>query len=65
MCPSPVHMCIINKVSRLNSDRRVITIEKKIKMAAILKISIIFTKYLMCINKEQEYTDVLKIKFLA
>ena len=58
-------MCIINKVSRLNSDRRVITIAKKTKMAAILKLYVIFTKYLMCINKEQEHTDVLKIKFLA
>ena len=60
-----VHMCIINKVSRSNSDRRVITIEKKTKKAAILKLCVIFTKYLMCINKKQIYTDVLKIKFLA
>ena len=58
-------MCIINKVSRLNSDSRVITIAKKTKMAAILKLCVILTKYLMCINKEQEHTDVLKIKFLA
>ena len=65
MCPSTAHVCIINKVSRLNSDRRVITIVKKTKMAAIFKLCIIFTKYLMCINKEQEHTDVLKIKFLA
>ena len=65
MCPSTAHMCIINKVCRSYSDRRVITIEKKTKMAAILKLCVIFTKYLMCINKKQEYTDVLKIKFLA
>ena len=38
----------------------VMTIEKINKNAAILKLCIICTKYLMCIN-----TDVLKSKFLA
>ena len=38
-------MCIIYKVFRLISDRMVITVEKITKMAAILKLCIIFTKY--------------------
>ena len=37
-------MCIINKVSRSNSDRMVTTIEKITKMAAILKLYIMFNK---------------------
>ena len=55
-----IHMCIVYKVSRSNSDKMVMTNEKITKMAAILKLCIICTKYLMYIN-----TDVLKSKFLA
>ena len=50
MCPITAHMCIINKVSRSNPEGIVIIIEKITKMAAILKLYSIFTKYWMCIN---------------
>ena len=38
ICSTIAHMCIVNKVSRSNFDRIVITIEKITKMAAILKL---------------------------